>query len=73
ENSLQYLTPDDVSALVAYLRRTSAQTGGKAFNIAPAAVASSNAAATSAHAVRADYGELPAVKIPRFDPTPRAR
>jgi mono/diheme cytochrome c family protein len=43
EHSLQYLTPDDVSALVAYLRTTPAQTGGKAFNIAPAPVASSNA------------------------------
>lgn len=30
-------------------------------------------AATSAHAVRADYGELPAAKVPRFDSTPRPR
>src|SRR6202043_3283837 len=42
EHSLQYLTPEDVSALVAYLRTTPPQTGGKAFNIAPAPVASSN-------------------------------
>src|SRR6202043_724754 len=35
EDSLQYLTSEDVSALVAYLRTTSAQTGGKEFNIAP--------------------------------------
>ena len=33
----------------------------------------STPAATSAHAVRADYGELPAAKVPRFDPTPRTR
>ena len=43
EHSLQYLRPEDVGALVAYLRTTSPQTGGKAFNIAPAPVASSNA------------------------------
>ncbi len=40
---------------------------------AVALLGASTPAATSAHAVRADYGELPAVKIPRFDPTPRAR
>src|SRR3984957_5400127 len=43
ENSLQYLTSEDIGALVAYLRTTSPQTGGKAFNIAPAPVATSNA------------------------------
>jgi hypothetical protein len=30
-------------------------------------------AAASAHEVRADYGELPAAKVPRFDPTRRTR
>jgi tRNA threonylcarbamoyladenosine biosynthesis protein TsaB len=33
----------------------------------------STPAAVSAHEVRADYGELPAAKVPRFDPTPRTR
>jgi hypothetical protein len=27
--------------------------------------------AASAHEVRADYGELPAAKVPRFSPAPR--
>jgi mono/diheme cytochrome c family protein len=55
ENSLQYLTSADVSALVAYLRATSAQTGGKEFNIAQAPVASSNA---SAPGLQGPLGEL---------------
>jgi mono/diheme cytochrome c family protein len=46
ENSLQYLTSEDVSDLVAYLRTTPAQTGGKELNSAPAPVASSNASAS---------------------------
>ena len=33
----------------------------------------STPAAASAHEVRADYGELPAAKVPRFDPTRRTR
>ena len=45
ENSLQYLTPKDISALVAYLRTTGARTGGKAVNIPPAPVAVSDASA----------------------------
>ena len=40
---------------------------------AVALLGASTPAATSAHAVRADYGELPAAKVPRFDPTPRRR
>jgi mono/diheme cytochrome c family protein len=43
EHSLQYLTPEDVSALVAYLRTTPARSGGEASNIAPAPVAASGA------------------------------
>src|ERR1700733_9472059 len=43
ENSLQYLTSQDINALVAYLRTTPAQTAGQSFSIAPAPVASSNA------------------------------
>jgi mono/diheme cytochrome c family protein len=42
-NSLQYLTSEDIGALVAYLRTVSAQTGGKEVSIASAPVASSNA------------------------------
>jgi mono/diheme cytochrome c family protein len=50
EHSLQYLTSQDLSALVAYLRTTPAQTGdkqtgGTEFNIAQTPVASSNASA----------------------------
>jgi mono/diheme cytochrome c family protein len=45
EHSLQYLTPQDLNALVAYLRTTPPQTGGTAFNIAQAPIASANAAA----------------------------
>jgi mono/diheme cytochrome c family protein len=56
EHSLQYLTSDDVSALVAYLRTTSAQTGGKAFNIAPAPVASFIASALGLQAPEEELG-----------------
>lgn len=40
---------------------------------AVALLGASTPPAASAHAVRADYGELPAAKVPRFDPTPRTR
>ena len=36
ENSLQYLTSEDISALVAYLRTVAAQTGDYEVNAAPA-------------------------------------
>jgi mono/diheme cytochrome c family protein len=43
ENSLQYLTSEDIDALVAYLRTVAAKTGGHAINIAPTPVASPGA------------------------------
>src|ERR1700722_2026855 len=39
ENSLQYLTSEDIGALVAYLRTVAAQTGGYEVNVARAPVA----------------------------------
>ncbi|HUB44969.1 MAG TPA: cytochrome c [Acetobacteraceae bacterium] len=45
EHSLQYLTPADLSALVAYLRTTPPQTDRTEFAIAQAPVASANASA----------------------------
>ncbi|MHA6203533.1 c-type cytochrome [Dyella soli] len=47
ENSLQYLTPEDISALVAYLREVKPQQGGVAVP-APAATGSSSANGTPA-------------------------
>jgi mono/diheme cytochrome c family protein len=41
ENSLQYLTSEDVSVLVAYLRTVSAQASGYEVNLSPAPVTSS--------------------------------
>lgn len=56
ENSLQYLTSEDVSDLVAYLRTTPAQTGGKELNSAPAPVASSNASASGLRGPQDELG-----------------
>jgi mono/diheme cytochrome c family protein len=56
ENSLQYLTPEDVSALVAYLRTTSAQAGGKESDIAPTPATSSNASAPSPQGPQDELG-----------------
>jgi mono/diheme cytochrome c family protein len=43
ENSLQYLTSEDIDALVAYLRTVAAKTGGYEINITPTPVASPGA------------------------------
>jgi mono/diheme cytochrome c family protein len=58
ENSLQYLTPEDVSALVAYLRTISALTNGYPVNIPPAQVTSSSARAPGSQEPRGELGLL---------------
>jgi mono/diheme cytochrome c family protein len=55
ENSLQYLTSEDISALVAYLRTVSAQAGGYEVNSTPMQVTSSDADASSP---REPWGDL---------------
>lgn len=59
ENSLQYLKPEDIQALVSYLRTVPAQTGSQPISIdrQPATLgASSNAAPGAAEAARASPG-----------------
>jgi len=56
ENSLQYLTSEDIRALVAYLRTVSAQSGGHEVNSTPTQVASSGAGAPGPQEPRGDLG-----------------
>ena len=56
ENSLQYLTSQDMSALVAYLRTVSAQAGGYEVNSTPTQVASSGAGAPGPQEPQGDLG-----------------
>ena len=57
ENGLQYLTPDDISALVVYLRKVSAQAGRYEVNTAPTQDRSSSPA-PPARGPRQPQGEL---------------
>jgi mono/diheme cytochrome c family protein len=56
ENSLQYLTSQDMSALVAYLRTISAQAGGYEVNRTPTPVTSSGADAPGPQESQSDLG-----------------
>jgi mono/diheme cytochrome c family protein len=56
ENSLEYLTSEDISALVAYLRTTSARTGGYEVNVAPTPVASPGATVSGPHEPQDELG-----------------
>jgi mono/diheme cytochrome c family protein len=59
ENSLQYLTPQDTAALVAYLRKVPARSGsaGTEINPSPAAMASSYAWAPGGNDAQAGLGK----------------